>query len=147
MAKVALVLSGVTVMAVVAVLVYLSVRTGVPAAGGYSDGSYAKEPLGSDGTVTGVMFRDIDGDGVRDPGEPGASGHSVELEAGGVVVQTAGTGAGGTFLLTAGAGDYTLRADAHSHAFFCVDSFGGLSPFRLDDCMNPEVPWAFTTPD
>ncbi|MCH8813754.1 MAG: hypothetical protein IH957_01470 [Chloroflexi bacterium] len=107
----------------------------------------AKAPLGAGGTVIGVMFQDIDEDGVRDPGEPGISGHPLELEMGGVVVQTATTAAGGAFSLAAAPGSYTLRADTNFHAFFCVDTFGSFNPTALDDCMTPEVPWAFTTPE
>jgi len=56
------------------------------------------------GTVSGAVFNDLDGDGTRDPGEPGIGGVAIELiDAGGRVVATT---------VTAGNGDYSFAGVA-----------------------------------
>jgi hypothetical protein len=43
-------------------------------------------------------------------------------------------------------GTYTVAPDPDFFSpFFCVDSFGGFSPIRLDDCMAPRLLRPFTT--
>lgn len=50
------------------------------------------------GTICGVKFQDRDGDGVRDPGEPGLAGWTIQmLDSAGNVVSTTVTGSGGRF--------------------------------------------------
>lgn len=62
------------------------------------------------GTVTGEVFGDTDGDGVRDGDERGLGGVVVQLvDAAGKVVATATTAADGTYSLAAEAGEYTVR--------------------------------------
>lgn len=63
------------------------------------------------GTVSGVVFNDINGDGTQDTGENGLSGVTVRLvNSSGVVVGVATTGANGSYLFTnVTAGAYTVR--------------------------------------
>ena len=96
-------------------------------------------------TITGTLFHDANEDGVHDTGEPGLDGHPIQLLVDGEPSQTTSTAGGGSFAFSAAPGVYTLRADTDFHAFFCVDSFGSFDPLSLNECLTPEVPWAFTT--
>lgn len=96
-------------------------------------------------TVTGTLYHDVNEDGIRDTGEPGLDGHPIQLLAGTQSDQTTSTAGGGDFTFSAVPGDYTLQADTDFHAFFCIDSFGSFDPLSLNECLTPEVPWAFTT--
>ena len=79
-------------------------------------------------TVTGFAFEDVNGNGVRDPGEPGVAGGSVSLlnSATGKVVQSTNTD---------GAGNYTFTG---------VGPIFGPVPFRVG--ANP-VGFVQTTPN
>ncbi|MDQ7007117.1 MAG: GDSL-type esterase/lipase family protein [Acidobacteriota bacterium] len=65
--------------------------------------------------VSGVIFDDVDGDGVRAADEPGVEGVSVRLfgrsDAGGAVDEVVLTGADGSFSFTPGNGCYLLRVE------------------------------------
>ena len=52
------------------------------------------------GTVSGVKFNDLNGNGVRDAGEPGLSGVTITLSLTGTTPRTAVTGSDGTFSFT-----------------------------------------------
>ena len=62
------------------------------------------------GTVSGVVFNDLNGDGVQDPGENGIGGVTVQLkDSGGAVVGTTTTAGNGSYLFTnVAAGPYTV---------------------------------------
>ncbi|MDD4652193.1 MAG: SdrD B-like domain-containing protein, partial [Methanothrix sp.] len=63
-------------------------------------------PTGFSGTV----FEDKNGDGVRDPGEPGLEGWTVNLMSGSTIVATTTTGPGGAYSFTNIApGSYTVQ--------------------------------------
>ncbi len=60
--------------------------------------------------VSGAKINDLNGNGVRDAGEPGVPGWTVYLYRGDTLVDTAVTGADGTYTFTVCAGgDYTVR--------------------------------------
>jgi len=63
------------------------------------------------GTISGVVFNDIDGNGVQDPEESGVGGATVELvEAGGNVIATAETDENGNYTFPdVLPGNYTVR--------------------------------------
>src|SRR5205085_1860091 len=63
------------------------------------------------GNVTGVVFRDGDGDGLQGPSEPGQPGVNVQLlNSVGAVIATALTDAAGNFaFVNLPAGNYTVR--------------------------------------
>ena len=67
-----------------------------------------------EGTVSGVKFNDLDGDGVRDPGEPGLAGWTVYADLNNnraldPTEPSAITGADGAYALTLPSGTYNLR--------------------------------------
>src|SRR4029450_128193 len=67
-----------------------------------------------EGTVTGVKFNDLDGDGVRDAGEPGLPGWPISADLNRNGRLDAGepstvTGAGGSYTLTVPSGTHPLR--------------------------------------
>jgi hypothetical protein len=70
-------------------------------------------------TISGVKYEDINGNGVRDPGEPGLAGWTIDLSFNGTVVDTTTTGADGGYLfsldaerLPIAAGTYTVAERA-----------------------------------
>jgi hypothetical protein len=66
-------------------------------------------------SISGMKFEDLDGDGVRDPGEGGLDGWTIELvdPAGGGVIDTQATAGGGLYSFTGlMPGDYELRETA-----------------------------------
>ena len=67
-----------------------------------------------EGTVTGVKFNDLDGDGVRDGGEAGLAGWTIYADLNNNRAADAGepstiTGADGSYALTLPSGSYNLR--------------------------------------
>jgi len=74
-----------------------------------ADGYRQGIPAGPIGSVTGIVFLDLDSDGVRDPGEPGIPGVSVLLTTSAGQVITATTDADGVYnFLNAAAGNATV---------------------------------------
>ncbi|MEM7228397.1 MAG: SdrD B-like domain-containing protein [Planctomycetota bacterium] len=65
------------------------------------------------GQIGDCIWEDIDGDGIKDPGEPGIPGVTVTLcDAGAVEIGMVVTGATGDYLFTQlPAGDYTVKID------------------------------------
>jgi VCBS repeat-containing protein len=82
--------------------------------GGVDDVKFTSSETAPTGTVSGVKFNDLDGDGVRDLGEPGLQGWTVyadlnnnrQLDAG---EPSAVTAADGSYTLTLSPGTYTFR--------------------------------------
>lgn len=62
---------------------------------------FGNRPLEATGTISGVKFNDVNGNGVRDAGEPGLSGVTIRVTDAGGVVRTATTDAAGAFSFTA----------------------------------------------
>jgi hypothetical protein len=61
------------------------------------------------GTVSGLKFNDLNGNGVRDAGEPGLSGVTITLSLTGTTPRTVVTGSDGTFSFSAVPfGSYTI---------------------------------------
>ena len=110
---------------------------GVGALSGAS--AYAQEG----GTIRGVVYHDLDGDGVRDAGEPGLPTRDVAREEGGQEV----TGEDGAYLIDAGAGEHTLRVNLDQSVNTCVGTLGrGFSPLDRSWCVHITYPWRVTTP-
>src|SRR5262249_17745264 len=61
-------------------------------------------------SISGVKFNDNNGNGVRDAGDEGLSGWTIQLVQGGVVVDTRTTGADGSYsFANLGPGTYTIQ--------------------------------------
>lgn len=70
---------------------------------------FGNRPLVTTGTVSGTKFNDVNGNGVRDAGEPGLSGVTIRATDAAGVVRTATTDAAGAFSFTAlPAGTYVV---------------------------------------
>lgn len=95
------------------------------------------------GAVAGVVFHDLDGDGVRDEGEPGLAVREVVVENGGREV----TDEDGAYAIDAGAGEHMLRVEVDQSTGTCVDTLGwGFYPFDGSWCVKITNPWRATTP-
>ncbi|MFZ1599037.1 MAG: SdrD B-like domain-containing protein, partial [Anaerolineae bacterium] len=78
-------------------------------AGGLGHADFGDQLIAS---VSGVVFNDLDGDGVQDPGEPGIGGVTVQLinpSTGSVVATTVTAGDGSYIFRSVTPGAYTVR--------------------------------------
>ena len=92
--------------------------------------------------VSGVVWSDVDRDGVHDASEPAKSGVTVQLlsSPGGAVVATTPTSATGAYSFADVAdGDYVVRVDA-SGPFRFPDTAGGDNDFARTGPPNPGDP-------
>lgn len=86
------------------------------------------------GTVGDLVWRDLDADGVQDPGEPGHAGVTVTLYSlSESLVGTAVTDSNGRFQFTAPVGDYYFVA-ARPSGYAFTQQFGG-----VDHTLDSEV--------
>jgi hypothetical protein len=74
-------------------------------------GATANYGLKAAGTVSGIVFNDLDGDGTQDVGEPGLGGVSIQLkDSGGSLADSVVTTGDGTYTFTGvAAGSYTVQ--------------------------------------
>jgi hypothetical protein len=86
--------------------------------GNWSPANGAAKPS-PEPTISGVKYEDLNANGVRDPGDPGLAGWTIELLYEGKHVASTTTGAGGAYSfrldadsLPIGAGTYTLREES-----------------------------------
>lgn len=75
------------------------------------DSNLVQIPIVGNATLTGRVFLDYDGDGVQDPGEPGAVGVPVLVTDSTGVTQTVFTNANGDYIATVPAGNTTINPD------------------------------------
>jgi len=82
---------------------------------GIACGNFNHGGAGPIPTISGAKYEDVNGDGVRETGEPGLAGWTIDLHYGGTVVATATTDAGGAYAfpldvrsLPINAGTYTV---------------------------------------
>jgi photosystem II stability/assembly factor-like uncharacterized protein/protocatechuate 3,4-dioxygenase beta subunit len=90
-------------------------------------------------TVTGNVFNDANGNGVRDPGEPGIGGITVQLDIGsnGTIDATTQTDANGNYSFpTLGPGSYTI-SQARRKGFIVTTPPGGSYSFTAVSSTNP----------
>jgi uncharacterized repeat protein (TIGR01451 family) len=87
------------------------------------------------GTIGDLVFNDLNGDGVRDPGEPGLEGLTVSLLDGAIVVDTTttatGANAGEYDFTNVDPGDYTVSVDTSGFAAGTYTSLDGSALISL----------------
>ena len=100
------------------------------------------------GSVSGVVFHDLDGDGLRDEGEPGLPNQQIELTVNGQRVDFDGTSSDGSYLIDGiGPGEYTLTAHVGVMSGICADGALFFGPFPTSYCIYLlTLPWRTTTP-
>lgn len=109
--------------------VNLGVKTGVVTAlhwGGAFIATVCGNFSPGDGTgpmprITGTKYEDLDGDGKRDPGEPGLSGWTIKLLHGGKVAAST---------TTAGNGSYSFKLDANQPSI-------GAGKYEVEEVLKP----------
>ena len=107
-------------------------------------GSAAAAAGTAGGSISGVVFHDIDGDGVRDQGEPGLQ-REVRLRQEGKANRSTFSHTDGAYSLDdIEPGQYELSVNTTLRLSLCVIS-GGFSPLR--PCWNVKDLWHPTTPD
>jgi hypothetical protein len=95
--------------------------------------------------VTGVVYHDLDGDGMRDPGEPGLGQREVSLSLGDVVFATGtSTGSGSYVIGDLAPGTYGVVADVHEELGLCVDGLVTFDPIPHTACPHVTLPWTAT---
>ena len=102
------------------------------------------------GAIRVLVFRDLDGNGVQDEGEPGQPRQRLDLNQGDQFLLGIFTGSDGTSVfdgLTSGI--YTVSVGLEELAVGgCVDGAGVFfDPFPFSYCVSAELPWRATTPD
>lgn len=100
-------------------------------------------PQPQPGQVRGVVFHDLNGDGARDPNEPGLQSREVMSESGG----RSTTDEQGRYEMELGEGTHELRVEAVVTVGTCVDIAGaGFHPLARSWCVSITNPWRVTTP-
>lgn len=102
---------------------------------------------GEPAAITGVLFYDVDGDGVRDEGEPGVPGRGIDLSWAEIGFAQTSTGREGTFrFVDLARGDYLLLPTIEPSLGGACGGVGpDYSPFPNHFCFVPEHPWRVTT--
>jgi len=101
-----------------------------------------------DAGISGAVYDDANQNGARDAGEFFLASRVITVKQGTSVIGTAVSTTGGYSFDSLAPGDYTVSAETDGKApGICADSFGGFNPLRLDDCLQPVVPWPPTSPD
>ena len=101
------------------------------------------------GTIRGIVFEDLDGDGARDPGEAGLLGVEVRLRRGNFTLQRVHSAADGAFAFEhVDSGQYQVAAhdiDAALGAHICSAGVFSFNPFPGAYCVGTSVPLHLTT--
>lgn len=114
----------------------------VVAAFSFTPGAVAGPGLGA---VTGVVFHDLDRDGVRDEGEPGLRGRVVALVEAGAHIDYGSTSADGTYTIDqVAAGDYTLDLNPDDFGKHCLLEVT-FDPLSAGFCADFALPWSSTS--
>ena len=97
------------------------------------------------GSVSGVVFHDLDGDSTRDAGEPGLAQREVTVVLGDTVIGTDASDGTGAFIVSnLPPGDYTLEASLNAGGGLCGDGAASFDPFPHSFCVNVTFPWRAT---
>lgn len=100
-------------------------------------------------TVSGIVYEDTNGDGLRQLGEDGLDGRTVTLSLSQGGERTAMTQQGLYTIPDVPDGSHTLATELDATGIIlCSDSFGGFDPLRLDDCFSTgQIYYTATTPE
>ena len=133
-------------VAAMKVIVHILLLVALGAAVSFGIGRASAET--ADGSIAGVIYYDLDGDGVRDDGEPGLAGRSLVLTRDGSQASVAGTAMDGSYRVDGlKAGSYTLQAVPHENRGECRDTPFLFNPYVQGYCENFRLPWSTTRPD
>lgn len=95
------------------------------------------------GEVRGVVYHDLDGDGVRDQDEPGLPDKGLGLRStDDVIRRITGTDAQGSYVFSdLPPGDYVVEAALRQGAGVCALSAASFDPLMTSWCFNFTLPW------
>ena len=101
------------------------------------------------GAIRALVFRDLDGNGVRDEGEPGQPRQRMDLSQGDQFLLGIFTGPNGTNLFDGlESGTYTVSVTLQEEEGVCATGGGFFyDPFPFGYCALVNLPWRATTPD
>jgi len=103
---------------------------------------------GATGSISGAIFHDVNGDGVRSGQEPGLGGREVTLERADGPPLVATTTASGAFRFDElVAGSYTVQADPNEIRTECDETPFLFNPYVEDYCIEVSLPWIPTGQD
>ena len=93
------------------------------------------------GRIFGVVFDDLDGDGVRDDGEPGLWGQAIILKRAGAFLSYLSTGSQGRYAADGlEPGEYSLNPDFNDSVGGCADLIFSFSPLQKEYCQDFALP-------
>ncbi|MCH8008915.1 MAG: hypothetical protein IIC91_08615 [Chloroflexi bacterium] len=93
------------------------------------------------GTITGVVFDDVNGDGVQNEGEPNLAGRTVMLRQDGVFLRYLSTGSNGRYVADGlEPGEYTLKPIFDESAGACPDLVFSFNPVQGAYCQDFALP-------
>ena len=101
------------------------------------------------GVIRALAFRDLDGNGVQDEGEPGQPRQRLDLSQGDQFLLGIFTGPNGNNLFDGlDSGTYTVSVTLEEEDGVCADGGGFFyDPFPFGYCALVNLPWRATTPD
>jgi hypothetical protein len=100
------------------------------------------------GSISGVLYHDLDGDGLRDSGETGLAGRIVILSRDGTPIDSAGSVADGSYQFeSVQPGSYALQAVTLQQRSQCGDRPFIFNPYVQRYCATYPLPWNTTRPD
>ena len=93
------------------------------------------------GTITGVVFDDLNGDGAQNEEEPGLWGQAIILKQDGAFLEYLSTGSEGRYLADGlEPGEYTLNPDFNDFVGACPDLVFSFSPLQSRLCGDFALP-------
>ncbi len=121
-------------MRLAAIALFVSIAA-LNAPGGVGAGEIAT------GSITGVVFDDVNGDGVQDAGEPDLAGRTVMLRQDGVFLRYLSTGSNGRYVADGlEPGEYTLKPVFDESAGACPDLVLSFNPVQGAYCQDFALP-------
>ena len=107
----------------------------------------AETPTPAPGEISGFVFHDTDGDGVRDEGENGLAGRQIDLSRSQGHLQTVVSSSDGSFVLAGvDQGEYTVTVNVDARQGICSSGVATFNPFPYTYCVSATIPWRNTTP-
>ncbi len=111
-------------------------------------GAQTPVPTVEPGTIRGVVFHDVNANGVPDTGEKGLQSRTITVRQGNLTAGRVSSDSNGEYVLSVGptGGSYTVTASIDAHQGICSSGVATFNPFPYTFCVSATIPWHNTTP-